>query len=317
MLRAFFIYLSKARWAQNLITRLGFARRAARRFVAGETLEEAIAAVAALNREGIQATLDHLGENTTSTEDALRAGREVIELIEAINRSGVQANVSIKLSQLGLTLNYDLCRDLFIKILESARKSGNFVRVDMEDSSLTQKTIDLVLGASRSGFTNTGIVIQAYLRRSREDVRLLASNQIPVRLCKGAYKEPAHLAYEHMDEVNRSYDALAESLLAVGKRWKQRPEDPRWPAFAAYATHDDKRIAHIRRLAAALKAKPQWYEFQMLYGIRRDLQKDLAVSGYGVRVYVPYGTHWYPYFMRRLAERPANLWFFVKNFFRS
>ncbi len=317
MLRAFFISLSKASWAQRSISRLGFARRASRRFVAGETLEEAIRAVEDLNREGLVATLDHLGENTAKAEDAVGAAQEVLELIEAIHLSGVKANVSIKLSQLGINLNEDLCRDLYLKILESARNSGNFIRVDMEDSSLTQKTINMVLSAVRSGYTNTGIVIQAYLRRSCEDIQTLIASNIPVRLCKGAYKEPANIAFATMDEVNRSYDDLAETLMTAGARWIYASADPRWPAFAAFATHDERRIDHIRRLEPALSARREWFEFQMLYGIRRDLQKALTASGYTVRVYVPYGTHWYPYFMRRLAERPANVWFFIKNLFRS
>ncbi len=319
MLRAFFISLSKANWAQRAITRLPVGWRVASRFIAGETPETAIQVVRELNLKGINATLDYLGENTNSSIDASHSTDEVLRILDLIKVSGVQANVSIKLSQLGLTIDKDYFHQNLTKILSSASQSGNFIRIDMEDSSLTDKTIQTLIWAQAQGFTNTGIVLQAYLYRTEKDLVDLTSKGISIRLCKGAYNELAEVAYPKMADVNANYDHLARLLLQAASLpgSPRLSEDGRVPPLAAIASHDPRRIAMARRFIAELNLPQQAVEFQMLYGIRRDLQNELASAGYSVRVYVPYGTHWYPYFMRRLAERPANVWFFVSNLFKK
>jgi proline dehydrogenase len=318
MMRAFFISLSKLTWAQHLITRTAIARRAASRFIAGETNDDAIQAVRALNARGIAATLDHLGENTADVQAARQAAEEVLIILEEIERCNVRSNVSIKLSQLGLVLDEELCQQNLALILEKARETNNFIRIDMEDSSLTQKTLNTFFSARKQGYTQVGIVIQSYLYRSDEDIRQLGETGERVRLCKGAYKEPPDLAYPKMKDVNESYDrqakALIETSLAHGSQ--SISGDGRVPPIPAIATHDEQRIQYAKEAAKRLGLPKEALEFQMLYGIRRDLQDQLAAEGYPVRVYVPYGTHWYPYFMRRLAERPANVWFLLSNLVR-
>ena len=319
MLRSFFVSLSKAGWAQQAITRWGFARRAAFRFVAGETLAEAVAVVRQLNGRGIRASLDHLGENTLRSEDALAATQSIEEAIAEIERTGVQANVSIKLSQIGLSLDPELCQRNLSEILARAGAASMFVRVDMEDSTLTESTLHAVRRAKHEGFNNVGVVIQAYLRRSEQDIRSLLQEGIRVRLCKGAYQEGPEVAFPRKADVDSNYDHLA-SILLEGEAVAGKPlvsADGRFPPIPAIATHDPKRIARARQLIESLQLPRHAVEFQMLYGIRRDLQEELAREGHAVRVYVPYGTHWYPYFMRRLGERPANIWFFLSNFFHK
>jgi proline dehydrogenase len=318
MLRGAFISLSKAHWAQRMITRWRFAWRVASRFIAGETPEEALQAVLGLNQQGINATLDHLGENTTHIAAADQAVGEILHILEKIDQTGLKCNVSIKLTQLGLNLDVERTYQNLLIILAKARELNNFVRVDMEDSSLTQDTLNLIQRAWDAGFKNTGAVIQAYLYRSEEDILQLVERGIPVRLVKGAYKEPSSLAYPRKRDVDHHFDRLCE-ILITGAARVDIPEagrDGRFPPLAAIATHDEKRIRHA--IAAAEKAglPKSALEFQMLYGIRRELQRQLVHLGYSVRVYTPYGTHWYPYFMRRLAERPANVWFFLSNFFQ-
>lgn len=301
------------------MTSLPLARRAASRFVAGETSREALAVVAVLNRQGIQATLDHLGESTTSREEAMQASREILDLLDQIDQSGVRANISIKLSQIGLTIDRALCRELLFAILGKAKALGNFVRIDMEDSSLTRVTLELYLDALNHGFQDTGIVLQSYLYRTGADLDQVLAAGGRVRLCKGAYNEPDTVAFPHKKDVDEAYDRLAQRLLDE-TRQKNSPAlspDGRIPPIAALATHDPLRIQNARQAARERNLPSQAVEFQMLYGIRRDLQAQLAAAGYAVRVYVPYGTHWYPYFMRRLAERPANVWFILSNFFRN
>lgn len=319
MLRSFFVSLSKAGWAQNTITRWGIARRAASRFVAGETAEQAIQAVKALNAQGLRATLDHLGENTSSLADAESASVEILQMLEEIDRAGVQSNVSIKLSQVGMALNEEICYANLVRILEKARSLGSFIRVDMEDSAVTEKTIRLVRRAAGEGFANVGIVIQAYLRRSEQDVADLLSIPLRIRLCKGAYQEPPEIAFPQKADVDANYDRLArrmiEGTLSAGA--PAASADGRTPPIPSIATHDPNRIKYVLKVMDELSLSAQALEFQMLYGIRRDLQQQLAASGNPVRVYVPYGTHWYPYFMRRLGERPANIWFFASNYFRG
>lgn len=319
MMRSFFIYLSKAAWARKFVTGWSPARRMASRFIAGDTLDEALAAVKALNAKGINATLDLLGEHTETPDDARRSAAEIIHIFETIASAGLRANVSIKLTQLGLALDHDLCVENLATVLEAARKMDTFMRIDMEDSAVTKTTIDLMLQVRQKGYTNVGIVIQSYLYRSDKDIAELAAQGVPVRLCKGAYKEPATVAYPKKVDVDAAYDRMAAALMDGSKKlgFPRLSADGKTPPLPGLATHDPNRIAFAKRYAEINAVPKDAIEFQMLYGIRRDLQEQLAAEGYPVRVYVPYGTQWYPYFMRRLAERPANVWFILSNFFRK
>ena len=318
MLRTIFVSLSRAGWAQRAITHWRLARKAALRFVAGETAESAIEAICQLNARGIDATLDHLGENTKSIEEAGQAADEVVAMLDAIDLAGVRANVSIKLSQMGLTVDPQACRLNLTRMLDRSRALGNFIRIDMEDSSLTDATLDMYFWARQLGYDNVGVVIQAYLYRSEADIRKILAIHGKVRLCKGAYNEPPGVAFPKKSDADQNYDRLAELLLSdAAQTGMTRPESQgRIPPVAALATHDIRRIRFAREVKNRMGLPKSALEFQMLYGIRRDLQEELAKTGYPVRVYVPYGTAWYPYFMRRLAERPANVWFFISNFFR-
>jgi proline dehydrogenase len=318
MLRSFFIYLSKATWAQNLIMRLPFAWRMASRFVAGTSKEDAIRVIRELNARGINATLDHLGEHTTTTEEALEATRHILEILEEIERAGVRSNVSIKLTQIGLSLDASFCAENLERILVQAQTHHNFVRIDMEDTPYTDATLALYHQMRQRGYQNFGLVIQAYLYRSENDLRSLLAEGAPIRLVKGAYKEPPEKAFPRKADVDANFDLLTKLLLDASLAQGSRlSADGRFPPLAAIATHDEKRIDFARRYAERIGLPKEGLEFQMLYGIRRDLQERLAAEGYPVRVYVPYGTHWYPYFMRRLAERPANVWFLLSNLFRG
>ena len=319
MLRSFFITMSKAAWAQRLITRWGIAWRTASRFVAGESPMEAIQAVQALNKRGIQASLDHLGENTTSPQAAVQATGEILLALDKIQEAGVRANVSIKLTQIGLALDPDQCQQNLITILDRARQHQNFVRIDMEDSPFTEETLSMYGLMRQHGFENLGVVIQAYLYRSEGDVKRIANDAGRIRLCKGAYQEPPEVAFPKKIDVDANYDRLIEILMdgAMAAGMPVLSPDGRIPPIPAIATHDPERIVHACSYAEKIGLPRQAFEFQMLFGIRRDLQDRLAGEGYQVRVYVPYGDHWYPYFMRRLAERPANIWFFISNFFKA
>jgi proline dehydrogenase len=318
MLRAILIYLSKAPWARQMVTRWKFARRAASRFVAGDTLEEAIGAVRALNEGGRIATLDHLGENVTNADEARRAAEDYLVIMDQICAAGVRSNASLKLSQLGLLLDFDLCVSNMRRILAKASDCGLFVRIDMEDATTVDRTLRLYRTLVGEGFRNTGLVIQSYLFRSEDDVRALLAEGAKFRLCKGAYKEAPEVAYPRKRDVDVNFDRLAammiESAHASGDLASS--SDGHVPPVTAIATHDPRRIAFAREHAARIGLPKEALEFQMLYGIRSDLQTALAAEGYPVRVYVPYGTYWYPYYVRRLAERPANVWFFISNFFR-
>lgn len=319
MLRSFLIYLSKAAWARNIVTRWSFAWRAASRFVAGDKLEDGIQAVRQLNEKGINATLDHLGEHTTNPDEARRAAEDIIEALEAIASSGVRANVSIKLTQIGLALDQELCQENLVRILERAKQLGNFVRIDMEDSPWVDTTLELYHKMRfEHGMENTGVVIQSYLYRSEGDVRRLNQDCTRIRLCKGAYKEPAEIAYPKKGDVDASFDRLARMMMenALNAGCPQVSPDGLFPPAPALATHDPRRVEYALEFARQSGLPQNSLEFQMLYGIRRDLQDKLAAQGYLVRVYVPYGTQWYAYYIRRLAERPANVWFFISNFLR-
>ncbi|GAB4418636.1 MAG: proline dehydrogenase [Anaerolineales bacterium] len=318
MMRSFFIYLSKAGWARKFITGWGFAWNLASRFVAGEKLTDAIQVIRMLNAKGINATLDHLGEHTDSLAASQAAAKDIIEALDAIQKSGIRSNVSIKLTQIGLKIDHKACAENLRAILAHARELGNFIRIDMEEAAVTQVTLDLLMQMRQEGFENVGIVIQSYLYRSESDVQNLDSKGITVRLCKGAYKEPAEVAYPKKQDVDASFDRIA-ALLMKGSIALGAPAisaDGRIPPIPCIATHDLQRIQNAKETAAKLGLPKDALEFQMLYGIRRDLQEQLAADGYYVRVYVPYGTEWYPYNMRRLAERPANVWFIFSNFFR-
>ena len=319
MLRSFLIYLSKAAWAQRLVTSWKFAWRAASRFVAGSTVQDAIRAVIELNAKGINATVDVLGEATTTPDEALKATRDILELLDQINASQIRANVSVKLTQIGLALDKGLCEKNLEQILTRARQYQNFVRIDMEDTPYTDGTIGMYKTMRQKGFENTGVVVQSCLYRTEQDTRDLVSEGTRFRLVKGAYKEPASLAYPKKADVDANFDRLTEILIdgALAHGSQPASSDGRFPPIPAIGSHDEKRLAFACEYAGKVGLPDRAIEFQMLYGIRRDLQNKYIQAGYPVRVYVPFGTHWYPYFMRRLAERPANTWFFISNFFRK
>jgi len=304
IMRTTLIALSKNRIWQDLIVRVPITRRMARRFVAGETLAAAIAAVQSLNAQGMLATLDHLGENVANEAEATAAADEYLVALDALYLAQAQCNVSVKLTQMGLDLGDDFCYANVSRIVLKAAELGNFVRVDMEGSPYTERTLALYRRL-RTRFSNTGIVIQAYLHRSQADVEALIAEGIGhFRLCKGAYDEPATIAYRERPRVTQALNELTRACLAPAGRAKG--------AYAAVASHDEEVINFTRAYAYQHDIPPAAYEFQMLYGIRRELQTELVKRGYRMRVYVPYGTHWYPYYMRRLAERPANLLFFLR-----
>jgi proline dehydrogenase len=275
----------------------------ARRFVAGETLDEAIAAARKCNDVGMLASLDYLGENVSTTTDAQRARDAYLEIFDRIAKEDLQANVSCKLTQLGLDLSAEFCEGLVLSVVERAAGYGNFLRVDMEGSVYTQRTVELVKRI-RARNPAIGTVIQAYLYRSEGDIQDLLGYGCRVRLCKGAYKESSEVAFERKRDVDANYVRLMQMLLPSG-------------FYHAIATHDPHMIGETIRWAAAQQISKDDFEFQMLYGIRTDLQRRLVNGGYHVRIYIPYGRDWFPYFMRRLAERPANIGFLLRNFFRQ
>jgi proline dehydrogenase len=320
MLRSFLITLSGASWARKFVTGWSFAWKVASRFVAGEKLEDALLAVKALNEKGIAATLDHLGEHTSNQQEADRATQDVIDVVASIDRAGVRSNVSIKLTQIGLAVDKQACIESLAKVLKYAQERSIFVRLDMEDSPWVDTTLELYrIMRFERGFENVGMVIQAYLYRSEEDIRKLSEQGTRVRLCKGAYKEPAEVAFPRKSDVDKNYDHLAQMLIdcSLAKGAPAATPDGKMPPIPGIASHDERRLEAAKAYAQKVGLPKNSIEFQMLYGIRRDLQERLVREGYPVRVYVPYGTEWYPYFMRRLAERPANVWFFISNFFRG
>jgi proline dehydrogenase len=310
MLRSFFLYLSRQRRLERWLLALPGARGLSRQFVAGETLAEAIEAVRELGRSGRQATLDHLGENIATPEQARAATEAYREILEEIARQKLDCSISVKLTQLGLDVSEDQCRENLRSLVERAAELGNHVRVDMEGSAYTDRTLAMIADlradiGKTSGKTRdaVGAVIQAYLYRSEQDVRRLIEQKTTVRLCKGAYMEPASLAYPHKGDVDANFLRLARMLL------ESRLEH-------SIATHDPRMIEGTCRFAEELGVGKDAFEFQMLYGIRRDLQEQIVKQGYRLRVYVPFGAEWYPYFMRRLAERPANVLFVMKGMTR-
>ncbi len=321
MLRSFLIYLSKAAWAQRIMTRWKIAWIVASRFVAGEKVGDAIRAIRELNEKCINATLDHLGEHTSTVEEADKATQDILFILDEIDKAGVRANVSIKLTQIGMGLDEEICRQNLAMILDHAGKHGNFLRIDMEDTPYTDTTLSLYYSMLQRGYSvsQVGLVVQSMLYRTEADVRKLLEYHTRLRLVKGAYKEPADKAYPKKADVDANFDLLTKLTIDAACKVEANKisNDGRVPPIPAIATHDEKRIAFARQYAEKVGLPKEALEFQMLYGIRRDLQEQLVKQGYPVRVYVPFGTHWYPYFMRRLAERPANLWFFASNFFRK
>jgi len=319
MLRIFLSYLAQAVWARNIVQNWGFARKMSARFVAGETLDEAIVVIQVLNKKGINATLDHLGENVCTEEDARQSTDEIITIIDRLKQVGVASGVSIKLSQIGLVVDSALCEENLLKILDRAKNKDIFIRVDMEDSSLTEETLNLFTRTRNQGYHSiVGIAIQSYLFRTEDDVRKLLETGSKIRICKGAYKEPPEIAFPKKRDVDKNFDKITKLLLDRSLLEESRiSSDGSFPPIPAIGTHDQERINYALEYARSINLPLQGLEIQMLHGIRSNLQDQLVKEGCPVRVYVPYGSEWYPYFVRRLAERPANLWFFLSNLFRS
>jgi proline dehydrogenase len=300
--KASFHALARSRTLKRFASRYGLAHpnSFARRFIAGETLEEAIAAVRAVEARGLAITLDYLGESVTTLEEAARAAREYVRMLDVIVAAGITRNVSLKLTQLGLDVDRDRCLDNLRLIVERAQGHGCFVRIDMENSPYVAPTLEIFETLWRDGFTNVGVVLQSALHRSEADLRRVNALGARVRLVKGAYTEPADIAWQRRADVDASYVRLMELLLREG-------------TFPALATHDPAIIAAAQAFAAKHGIARTAFEFQMLYGIRRDLQTALAADGYGMRVYIPFGREWFPYYMRRLGERPANVAFVLRG----
>lgn len=303
MLRQALMHLSQQDRLRDLATSNSIAQTMARRFVAGETLADAIDVVRAINRQGMTATLDHLGENVSSRQEAIDAADAYRRALREIARAGVQCNVSLKLTHMGLDLGDDFARTNTARVVEEAAELGNFVRIDMEGSEYVDRTL-AVFHALYDDHKNVGIVLQAYLYRTQSDLERVLEMGARVRLVKGAYLEPPTVAFASKAEVDANFIRLAKMMLSRGN-------------YPAIATHDPVMIAAVRRYAGEQRIDRGSFEFQMLYGIRRDLQTTLVRDGYNMRVYVPYGTQWYSYLMRRLAERPANLMFVIGNILRE
>lgn len=303
MLRSTLLKLSDSKSLAHWVTSNATTRRMSHRFVAGETLDEAIEAARACNDAGMAVTLDCLGENVTTPAEAQKARDTYLGMYDRIAQEKLYANVSCKLTQLGLDLSIEFCEGLVMSLAERAAANESFLRVDMESSIYAQRTVDLVKRV-RAQTPCVGTVIQSYLYRSESDVQDLLTYGCRIRLCKGAYKEPAEVAFPRKADVDANYVKLMRMLLPSG-------------FYHAIATHDPRMIAETIRCAVGKRISKDDFEFQMLYGVRTDLQRRLVRDGYRVRIYVPFGQEWFPYFMRRLAERPANLGFFVRNFFRS
>ncbi len=302
MLRTVLLELAKSSRLRRWITSNGTTRRWAKRFVPGEELAPAIEAARNCNREGMTASLDHLGENVVTRADAQRARAMYTEALEHISTENIESNVSLKLTHLGLDLGGEFCAEQLRIVTRRAAELRNFVRVDMEGSAYTDRTLQIVKQA-RAETDAVGTVIQAYLYRSEQDIRDLLGIGCRIRLVKGAYREPSQIAFPHKKDVDANFIKLMKILLPSG-------------IYHAMATHDPEMIEATIRFAAEQGITKDKFEFQMLYGIRTDLQTRLARQGYRVRVYIPFGQDWFPYFMRRLAERPANLLFFARNIFR-
>jgi proline dehydrogenase len=303
--KAFFHALAQVSLLQRLASRYGMRRGGfARRFIAGEAIDEAVTAVAPLAERGLLLTLDYLGESVKTTAEADAATRDYLAILQTIVASGIERNISLKLTQLGLDVDRATCIDNLRRILEPAAAHGFFVRIDMENSPYTDVTLQVFETVWRLGFTNVGVVFQSYLTRTPDDVRRINALGARIRLVKGAYKEPKTVAFQQKAEVDRAFVELMQLLLDEG-------------TYPAIATHDPALIDATKAYAAERGYARDRFEFQMLYGIRRDLQTSLSADGYPMRIYVPFGRQWFPYFMRRLGERPANIGFVLKSLFRE
>lgn len=307
MIRRFLLYLSAAAWARGLTVHFGLARRVARRFIAGEALDDMVAATRALNAQGLLATVDYLGESVAQAEDTQAVVRMYHRILERITRDSLKAGVSLKLTHLGLDITEELCVHNLRAIVGDAKARGIPVAIDMESSAYVDRTLRIYRTLrDEYDFANVGTVIQSYLYRTKDDMRHLADEGASIRLVKGAYLEPDNVAFPEKKDVDASYaDVMREFLLAPP------------PAYLQIATHDEALIQAAIDFTREHKIPPERFEFQMLYGIRSARQAELAQAGYQVRIYVPFGEAWYPYFVRRLAERPANLWFFARSIFRA
>lgn len=305
MFRSSLLFLSRQQGVFNLIRNVGMARQMAARFVAGETIDSALEAVAELNAKGISASLDLLGESVTNEAEARETGRQYLTLLDRIHERQLNANVSVKLTALGQDISDALGVEVVREVLTRAKQYGSFVRLDMESSAYTDRTLDTFEQALYPDFRDeVGIVLQSSLRRTLNDVERANRLQCRVRICKGAYLEPAEVAFPEKADVDRQYVEAMHRLMQHGR-------------YPGIATHDEAIIAEAKRFAKAQGIAPDRFEFQMLYGVRRDLQEQLVREGYRMRVYVPFGAQWYPYLMRRLAERPANLAFMTGNILRE
>ena len=304
MLRSLFISLSQNKGLRRFSESSSVGRKLSSRFVAGMTIEAALEAAARMNREGITATLDSLGESVNDAEHAQASADIYHQLLDAIQARGLKANVSVKLTQVGMDLDRALAEEIVSGMVSHAEQTDSFVRIDMEGSEYTEATIAMTERLYARFPGRVGTVLQAYLFRTAADARRLVGQGIRIRLCKGAYKEPAEIAFAEKAKVDQNYSELMILLATSG-------------VFCGLATHDEVIIDRMRRFVEETGLDKNKFEFQMLYGVRRDLQRKLAKEGYGVRVYIPFGPEWYPYFMRRLAERPANVLFLAKNFFKN
>lgn len=303
--RGALIYLSRHEGLKEFAAHFRLFKKLTTRFVAGETIDEAVAAIRELNAEGCTASFDHLQESVASPAEAEAEVKEYLEILARIDETGIKSNVSIKLTQFGLELDPELAYTNARVVVADAARRGNFVRVDMEASSVTQVTIDIFKRLrAEFGLNDVGIVLQSYLRRTYNDAQELVKLPARIRICKGAYHEPPEVAFPDKKDVDENYIRVMQLLLSSG-------------IYHGIATHDPKMIDATVEFAKREGIGKEAFEFQMLYGVRRDLQRQLAKDGYNMRVYVPYGKHWYPYFMRRLAERPANIWFVLKNLFKG
>jgi proline dehydrogenase len=304
MLRSFFIGLSTNKGFRQFSEQSAMGRRVSRRFVAGMTVQEAVAVAERLNVDGIDVSLDSLGESVTERAQAEHSADIYHKLLDSIANRRLRANVSVKLSQMGMEMDPAFAEGIVAEIVEHAARVESFVRIDMEGSEFTEATIAMTERLHTRWPGSVGTVLQAYLYRTADDVERLLKQGIRIRLCKGAYKEPATVAFAEKSDVDRNYVTLMKRLATSG-------------VFCGIATHDEAIVGQMTSFVALNGVDKSAFEFQMLYGVRRDMQRRLAGEGFGVRCYVPFGTEWYPYFMRRLAERPANVIFLARNFFRS
>lgn len=303
LVRNFIFWLSGKKSVTTMIARRGMKHGFARRFVAGESLEDAISASQELCRQGRAVSLNHLGENVSTAEEARASRDSYVGMVRELEGNHLQGNISIKLTQLGLDFDRSLCQSLAVEIAAAAAALGRNIEMDMESSAYTDATLDIFEAVQRQ-HKNAGLAIQAYLHRSEEDLARLASLRPKIRLVKGAYREPAKIAIQKKSGVDENYKRLASLLLEGAARENHLP---------AIATHDPAMLAHARQEISRLKLTKSQYEFQMIYGIRRDLQEEIHAAGHTLQIYVPFGTDWCPYFMRRLSERPANCWFVLRS----